>query len=62
MSNKATVQPQAIKEPRTVRVREIIPWGIVTVFTALTIGLIVGWFIHADMLGDVQAQAVQLSK
>lgn len=56
------VQPSVIKEPRKILVREIIPWAIVAVFVAASIGTIGGWFLHVEMLGDVKAQAVQLSK
>jgi hypothetical protein len=58
-----TNNPSEHKAPKTVLVRELIPWMLVTVFVFSTIGLVAGWFFHANVAVEkTQAVAAVVSK
>lgn len=59
MKTTNTNEPKA---PKTVLVRELIPWMIVAMFTFTTTGLITGWFFHANVAASTQTVQAPVSK
>lgn len=38
--------------------REVFAWAIITVLVSVSVGLIAGWFLHANMVADANHVAV----
>jgi hypothetical protein len=57
-----TQAPEATKAPRTLMVREVVPWFLVTILTFAAAGTISGWFLHANVAVSNQAIIAAASK
>ncbi|MDQ0825396.1 hypothetical protein QFZ60_001569 [Arthrobacter sp. B2I5] len=55
-------RPQEIKAPKTLMVREVVPWFIVAIMTFAVAGTITGWFIHSNVAISNQASIAAASK
>lgn len=58
--SKKELRPQEAKQPKTVAVREIVPWLIITAMAFGVAGIITGWFIHANVIGTAPNVTVQV--
>lgn len=60
---KATNSTPSTKAPKSITVRELIPWVIVVVMVFSIAGLVSGWFIRSNVAADKeQAVAAVASK
>lgn len=59
---KAAVTPQEVKQPKTIAVREVVPWLIVIFMTAAIAGVITGWFVRSTVVAETQHQVALVSK
>lgn len=50
------------KPKKTVEVRVILPWMIIALIAASSIGLIAGWFFHSTAMQSVRLEAVEIVK
>lgn len=50
--SKKDVDTSVTKAPKTIQLKVVAPWFIVAVMTAGVVGLIGGWFIHADAMSQ----------
>lgn len=55
MSKKQTT----IKHRKAIEVRVLVPYALVTIFTALVIGLIAGYFSGIQLHGDARQAVMQ---
>jgi uncharacterized membrane protein len=60
--SKATTDRSEVKQPRTIAVREFIPWLLVTVLVFSVFGVITGWFLHNNVVQDAAAAVASMSK
>lgn len=59
---KAAVTAQEVKQPKTIAVREVVPWLIVIFMMASVAGVITGWFIRSNVAAETQHQVALVSK
>lgn len=56
---------EVIKTAKTVEIKLLVPWAIITIMLIAVAGLITGWTLRSNDYGRVKAEAahmVQLSK
>lgn len=53
--NKREQEP---KQPKTVEVKVLLPWAIITILLTLALGLIGGYFASIDIISDAQSKVV----
>lgn len=58
--SKKELRPQEPSQPKTVAVREIVPWLIITAMAFGVAGIIGGWFIHSNVIGTAPNVTVEL--
>ena len=59
------LRPQAVKTPRTVEVKLLVPWALVTLFAVIMVAFIGGWFVRSNfdsVITDKVNQQVELLK
>lgn len=47
-----------LKQPKSILVATIVPWIILTGLAFLVIGVISGYFIHVNIVGDAKAEVL----
>lgn len=55
-SNGINERPQEIKAPKVVAQAVVLPWLLLAVLSSLVAGLIGGYFLHINMVGDARAE------
>jgi Tfp pilus assembly protein FimT len=55
-----TKEATLTKEPRTVQVKLLVPYAIIVIMAVLAAGVISGWFMRSEQLGQVQREAAEL--
>lgn len=58
--SKKELRPQEPKQPKTVAVREIVPWLVITAMSFGIAGIIGGWFIHSNVIGTAPNVTVEV--
>jgi len=47
------------KQPRKIMLREVVPYFVLSVLMSLAAGVILGYFLHVNIVGDARASVHQ---
>ncbi|MET4003878.1 hypothetical protein ABIB48_002616 [Arthrobacter sp. UYCu511] len=61
-TTQETTRTQEIKEPKTIAVREAVPWLIVAIMAFAIAGLITGWTLRSEVAVSQQSAVAVASK
>jgi hypothetical protein len=55
-TNNTELRPQELSKAKTVQVKLLIPYAIITIMLVSTAGLITGWTLRSEMNAKVDAE------